>query len=115
MKTGKNVFRFQIRIIPENFLFGRPVSEQIKHVGYPHPIAPNAGTTAALSRIHGDSVPMVHNSQLNYGRPSQQAMFCAPERWFVRWLDGINPVHFVVKDVIWSAQVFSVTAAPSPV
>jgi hypothetical protein len=74
LKTGKNVFRLKIRIIPKNFLFGRSIGKQLENIYDPNAHASNTGTASALLRIHGDSVPIVHSGQLNSDRPLRQEL-----------------------------------------
>ena len=56
LETGVDVFVFEIREVLEDFLPGHLRGQQVEDVLDPDPQSPDAGPSAALLRVEGNSL-----------------------------------------------------------
>src|SRR5712675_210988 len=60
-KTSLDVFEFKIGMFPDDLVRTHAVGKQLQNVTHSHPRAADAGTPAALLRIHRDSFKDLHH------------------------------------------------------
>jgi hypothetical protein len=53
-KTGRNIFRFEVREFFEHLLLSQPCGEQVTHINYSNPHPTDARPPSALRRIDGN-------------------------------------------------------------
>ena len=100
IQASLNIFPLKKRIISKNLFPACPSGQEVQYIGYPHPIAPNAGAATALLGVKGDAIQVVHADYSKLGWPRQQVMFCASGRMVARRLDAIEPIHFVAEEIV---------------
>src|SRR5882757_7992335 len=60
-KTSLDVFEFKIGMFPDDLVRTHAVGKQLQNITHSHPHAADAGTPAALLRIHRDSFKDLHH------------------------------------------------------
>ena len=69
LQTGANVFRFQVGEVAQDVSFAGPASEHFKHVLDTDTHSPDARSAAALFRIEGGPVRVIHDFKVDHDSP----------------------------------------------